>query len=497
MNQLGFPFLTIIIFLPLAGGLALLFFGRGVDRIIIRHVALLFAAVDFFLCLILLVNFDRTTAQMQFVDHYRWIPSIGASYYVGVDGISILFMLLTALLGLLAIFSSWSAVTQREHGYYASFLILQTGMLGVFAALDFFLFYIFWEVTLVPMYFIIGLWGGPDRLYAAIKFIIFTLSGSVFMLLGILGMCFSHYHMTGQFTFDIQKLYSVIAPTPVKVWIALALFVGFAVKVPLFPLHTWLPDAHVEAPTAGSVLLAGILLKMGGYGFVRFILPLVPTIQDSAFWLECVRIIAVIGIVYGAFLALAQTDIKKLVAYSSISHLGMVTLGIFALNSQGIEGGILQMVNHGLTTGGLFLLVGVIYERRHTRDMDAFGGLARQMPFYATVFMIVMLGAIGVPGLNGFVGEFLILVGAFKVSVATAALMVAGIFVGTIYMLRLYQKMMFGPLDKKENQALSDLDQREMAYLAPIVIFVFWIGLYPRAFLDIMHVSVGKLAGGL
>jgi NADH-quinone oxidoreductase subunit M len=236
---------------------------------------------------------------------------------------------------------------------------------------------------------------------------------------------------------------------------------------------------------------------MGGYGFVRFILPLVPTIQDSAFWLECVRIIAVIGIVYGAFLALAQTDIKKLVAYSSISHLGMVTLGIFALNSQGIEGGILQMVNHGLTTGGLFLLVGVIYERRHTRDMDAFGGLARQMPFYATVFMIVMLGAIGVPGLNGFVGEFLILVGAFKVSVATAALMVAGIFVGTIYMLRLYQKMMFGPLDKKENQALSDLDQREMAYLAPIVIFVFWIGLYPRAFLDIMHVSVGKLAGGL
>jgi NADH-quinone oxidoreductase subunit M len=347
------------------------------------------------------------------------------------------------------------------------------------------------------MYFIIGLWGGPDRLYAAIKFIIFTLSGSVFMLLGILGMCFSHYHMTGQFTFDIQKLYSVIAPTPVKVWIALALFVGFAVKVPLFPLHTWLPDAHVEAPTAGSVLLAGILLKMGGYGFVRFILPLVPTIQDSAFWLECVRIIAVIGIVYGAFLALAQTDIKKLVAYSSISHLGMVTLGIFALNSQGIEGGILQMVNHGLTTGGLFLLVGVIYERRHTRDMDAFGGLARQMPFYATVFMIVMLGAIGVPGLNGFVGEFLILVGAFKVSVATAALMVAGIFVGTIYMLRLYQKMMFGPLDKKENQALSDLDQREMAYLAPIVIFVFWIGLYPRAFLDIMHVSVGKLAGGL
>jgi NADH-quinone oxidoreductase subunit M len=406
-------------------------------------------------------------------------------------------MVLTALLGLLAIFSSWSAVTQREHGYYASFLILQTGMLGVFAALDFFLFYIFWEVTLVPMYFIIGLWGGPDRLYAAIKFIIFTLSGSVFMLLGILGMCFSHYHMTGQFTFDIQKLYSVIAPTPVKVWIALALFVGFAVKVPLFPLHTWLPDAHVEAPTAGSVLLAGILLKMGGYGFVRFILPLVPTIQDSAFWLECVRIIAVIGIVYGAFLALAQTDIKKLVAYSSISHLGMVTLGIFALNSQGIEGGILQMVNHGLTTGGLFLLVGVIYERRHTRDMDAFGGLARQMPFYATVFMIVMLGAIGVPGLNGFVGEFLILVGAFKVSVATAALMVAGIFVGTIYMLRLYQKMMFGPLDKKENQALSDLDQREMAYLAPIVIFVFWIGLYPRAFLDIMHVSVGKLAGGL
>ncbi len=497
MNQLGFPLLTIVIFLPALGGLALLFMGSRMDRIVLRHVAALIAVVDAFLCLILYLNFDPTTARMQFVDRAAWIPAIGVSYHVGVDGISILFVLLTAFLGALAVLSSWTAVTERQPAYYANFLILQTGMLGVFAALDFFLFYVFWEVVLVPMYFIIGLWGGPQRLYAAIKFIIFTLGGSVFMLLGILAMCFAHYNMTGQFTFDIPKLYSVIAPAPVKVWIALALFVGFAVKVPLVPLHTWLPDAHVEAPTAGSVLLAGVLLKMGGYGFVRFILPLLPTIQDAAFWVECVRAVAVIGIIYGAFLALAQTDIKKLVAYSSISHLGMVTLGLFALNAQGVAGGVLQMLNHGLTTGGLFLLVGVIYERRHTREMDAFGGLARRMPLFAVTFMIVTLGSIGLPGLNGFVGELLILLGVFKVNVLHAAGMAAGIFIGTVYMLRLYQKLFFGPLDKKENQSLGDLDPREIGYLAPILVLVVWIGVFPRMFLETMRVSVEKLVSGI
>jgi len=482
MNQLGFPLLTIIIFLPLMGGLALLFFGRRANRIIVQHVATMIAAVDFFLSVIMYINFNPKSADMQFVDHYAWIPSLGVTYYLGVDGMSILFVLLTTFLGLLAVLSSWTAITQREPAYYASLLILQTGMAGVFAAMD---------------YFLIGLWGGEQRIYAAVKFIIFTLAGSVFMLLGILAMVFSHYDMTGRFTFDIPELYSVVAPAPIKVWIALALFVGFAVKVPLFPLHTWLPDAHFQAPTAGSVILAGVLLKMGGYGFLRFILPMLPTIEDHAFWVMCVRIIAVIGIVYGAFLALAQTDIKRLVAYSSISHLGMVTLGIFALNTQGIEGGVLQMVNHGLTTGGLFLLVGVLYERRRTHEMDAFGGLARQMPLYSAIFMIVMLGSIGLPGLNGFVGEFLILVGIFKVHVIYAAFMVAGIVLGTVYMLRLYQKVMFGPLDKEENKTLSDLDQREVGYLAPIVLFIFWIGLYPATFLDTMHAAVAKLVGAL
>jgi NADH-quinone oxidoreductase subunit M len=505
--------LTIVAFLPLAGALALLPVNKEKKRVFIQG-ATWIALADFLLSVPLFFLYDAQRGGFQFEVRASWIPSIGVQYYVGLDGISLLLLLLTTFLGVISILSSWTAITERVKEYYIFMLLLQTGMLGVFISLDFFLFYIFWEAMLVPMYFLIGIWGGPRKLYAAIKFFLYTLLGSVLMLLGILAMYFYYPKVSGgAVTFDIPELIRVLGPLTdpywfeMSRWIFLAFFVGFAIKVPMVPFHTWLPDAHVEAPTAGSVILAGVLLKMGTYGFVRFSLPMLP--QATKYYLPWMLALSVIGIIYGALVAMVQKDWKKLVAYSSVSHLGFCTLGIFALNQAGLNGGILQMINHGLSTGALFLIVGLIYERRHTRMIAEYGGLSKVMPVFATMFMIVTMSSIGLPVLNGFIGEFTILMGAFTIPSGYgfhvpgigfvggkfwAVCGVLGIVLGAAYMLWLYQRTMFGKLDNPENAHLKDLDFREVMTLAPIVILCFWIGIYPKPLFRILERPVAELA---
>ena len=496
----GLPILSIVCYLPVAGALFVIFFMKRESAGAIRQFATWVALADFLVALPLWFAFVRDGELFQFRESLPWIASIGVRYEFGIDGISLLLVLLTTLLGFLAFLSSWSAIKVREKEYYIFLLLLQTGMLGVFMAMDFFLFYVFWEVMLVPMYFLIGIWGGPRKLYAAIKFFLYTLVGSVLMLLGILALYF--YNSTGLLGFEglgnprsffIPQLHEIghLIPPELQFWVFLAFFVGFAIKVPMFPFHTWLPDAHVEAPTAGSVILAGVLLKMGTYGFVRFSLPILP----DATWrlLPWMAGLSIVGILYGALVAMAQKDMKKLVAYSSVSHLGFVMLGIFALNSAGLNGGILQMINHGLSTGALFLLVGVIYERRHTRMIAYYGGLSAVMPAYATIFLIITMSSIGLPTLNGFVGEFTILVGAFNRVWWWALLGAIGIVLGAAYMLWMYQRVFFGPLDNPENKAVKDLSFREFAYLIPIVVLCFWIGLYPKPFFEILEKPVEYL----
>ena len=491
--------LTIVCFFPLLGVALIIVWPRGKEHDeSIKWIANSVALIGFFISLPLITEFNDaqfidSESGMRFAFKADWIPAIGAQFSLGIDGISMLLILLTTLLGFISILSSWTAITVRVREYYCYFLLLQVGMLGVFMALDFFLFYVFWEVMLVPMYFIIGVWGGPRRLYAAIKFFLYTLAGSVLLLLGILALYFFHHSVTGVWSFDVLAMQQLDIPLNLQTWIFLAMFLGFAIKVPMFPFHTWLPDAHVEAPTAGSVILAAILLKMGTYGFVRFSLPILP--EATMHFLYPLLVLTVIGIIYGALVAMMQKDMKKLVAYSSVSHLGFCMMGVFVATPVALEGGILQMINHGISTGALFLIVGVIYERRHTRMIADFGGLSAIMPVYATVFLIMTLSSIGMPTLNGFIGEFMVLQGVFADSTYRlwAVWAAVGIVLGAAYMLWLYQRVMFGELDHEENQNLPDLNWREIATFVPLIILAFWIGLYPKVFLDYLHEPVNQI----
>ncbi len=484
------PILSWIIFLPMIGLIPILILDSRYNSAI-RWIALVFAVLNFALSLFLVANFDSTTPKMQFVENFRWIEAIKANYHVGVDGISILLVLLTTFMSVMAIAATWSSITEKVKGFMASFLILETGMLGVFLSLDLFLFYIFWEVMLLPMYFIIGIWGGKRRIYEAIKFMLFTMAGSLLMLLAIIYLYYMHYRIAGVGSFDLNLLMSMPIAHSTQLWLFGAFALAFAIKVPMFPFHTWLPDAHVEAPTAGSIILAAVLLKMGTYGFLRFCLPLFP---DAVFQLmPLIAILALIGIIYGGLVSAVQNDIKSLVAFSSVAHMGFVMLGIFALNTQGISGSLIQMINHGVSTGALFLLVGMIYERRHTRLIEDFGGLAHVMPWYAVGFMIVALSSIGLPGTNGFVGEFLILLGMFKTNMTFAIIGTSGIIIAAVYMLWMIQRVFFGECAKDENRSLSDINWRERWILIPLIVMIFWIGIYPKPFLKMIEPSVDNL----
>jgi len=439
------------------------------------------AVVNLALSLPLFFGFQAQGEAVQFAEERLWIGVLGASYHVGVDGLSLLLVLLTTFLTALAILSSWSAVHKHLKGYLIAMLLLEAGVIGVFVSLDLLLFYVFWEATLIPMYLLIGVWGGERRIYAAVKFFLYTMAGSVLMLVAILVLYFLNAQATGNPTFSLATLatFARTLPWGTQVWLFLAFFVAFAIKVPLFPFHTWLPDAHTEAPTAGSVILAGVLLKMGVYGLLRFAFP--------------VSVLAVIGILYGALVALTQPDLKRLVAYSSVAHLGFVVLGVFALTAQGLAGGILQMINHGLSTGALFLLVGMIYERRHTRLISEMGGLWKVLPLFSVLFLVVTFSSIGLPGTNGFVGEFLILLGAFRSRVVFGVLATLGIILAAVYMLWTFQRVFFGTVDKPANRSLVDLNAREILTMAPLILLILFIGWYPAPFLARIEPAVQQL----
>ena len=491
--------LSIVLFTPLVGALLLLFVPKE-NTHAVKVIANIFALAGFLISIPLVPWFWALKAQpgFKFIEGAanNWIPSIGAGYFLGIDGISFLLIMLTTLLGWISIMSSWTAIENRVKEYYVWFLVLQTGMLGVFMALDFFLFFVFWEAMLVPMYLLIGIWGGPRKLYAAIKFFLYTLAGSVLMLLGILFLYFHHQHVTGTYTFGLEalyqtapKIYSDYGPYAATL-LFLSFFFAFAIKVPMFPFHTWLPDAHVEAPTAGSVILAGVLLKMGTYGFIRFSLPFFPDVLAHTKVRSWMIALSIIGILYGALVSLMQKDMKKLVAYSSVSHLGFCTLGIFALTPLALSGSVLQQINHGISTGALFLIVGILYERRHTREIAEYGGISNVMPVYATITMIMFLSSMGLPLLNGFVGEFSILQGTFMENWRWGAWAVPGVILAAAYLLWLYQRVFFGTVTNPKNEKLQDLTPREVATFVPLLIMAFWIGLYPKPFFQILDQPV-------
>ncbi|HBG46415.1 MAG TPA: NADH-quinone oxidoreductase subunit M [Deltaproteobacteria bacterium] len=485
--------LSLIIFLPLLGVLLLLFIR---DERALRWVALAAAAADLALTIPLLSGFDNSTHNMQFVERYEWIPSWNVFYYLGIDGISVLFIFLTAFLGVICVLASWNAIQKKVKEFMISLLVMQTAMLGVFASLDMFLFYLFWEAMLIPMYLLIGIWGGANRIYSAIKFFIYTLAGSILMLVGMIALYYA-----GGGTLDIPALMQTKYSFAFQAWVFIAFFIAFAVKVPMFPFHTWLPDAHVDAPTAGSIILAGVMLKMGTYGFLRFSIPMFP--DASRYFATPIVIISLVAIIYGAFLALAQKDLKKLIAYSSISHMGFITMGLFLFNKNGVEGAILQMFNHGITTGALFLCVGIIYERTHTRDIGDYGWAASRVPFYATFLFIFSIASLGFPGTNGFIGELLIAFGAFEAYKPYLIFLLIGIVFGAAYMLWMFKRMAYGADTHghgghghggdDHGHKVWDIDFREALALAAFIVFVFWVGFHPEDFLGYMHESVSNL----
>ncbi len=478
----GFPWLTLLIILPLAGTITVF----TVKETLVRLTALTVAVADLLLSLPLWWLFDPASAQMQFVESARWIPSLSINYRLGLDGISLPLVLMTTVLMPLCILISWHSVEKRIRSFMAVLLIMESAMIGVFCALDFVLFYVFWEAMLIPMYLLIGVWGGPNRLYAAIKFFLYTLAGSILLLVAILVLYFQGGH-----TFDIVELSQGTYGKSLQIWLFFAFFAAFAVKVPMFPFHTWLPDAHVEAPTAGSVILASVLLKMGTYGFLRFSLPMLP--DASRLLTPLMVVLSIVAIIYGAYMALAQADLKKLIAYSSVSHMGFVTLGLFMFNIQGIEGAVMQMVNHGITTGGLFLCVGMIYERTHSRQIADNVGLTKPMPRYATFLVIFALSSLGLPGTNNFVGEFLVLAGTFLWSKIAAALASLGLILAAAYLLWMVQRVAFGVSSPQMLSKLRDVNLRETVILVPLVVLIFWIGLFPNPILTRMHPSVEKV----
>lgn len=492
---MGEHILSWMTFFPVIGAAVILFIPSG-RKEIIKTVAAAAAAVPLILAVQLFVKFDRASSGFQFVEHYTWIESFNIEYFMGIDGLSVPMVLLTALLSFICVIASWN-IDKSVKGYFALFLLLEAGMIGVFCALDFFLFYVFWEVMLLPMYFLIGIWGGPRREYAAIKFFLYTLAGSVLMLLAMLALYLNTVDpVTGGHTFNMLHMFdqgnhtSWLQGTDIRHLVWLALFIGFAIKVPVFPFHTWLPDAHVEAPTAVSVILAGVLLKMGTYGLLRISYPILP---DQALWFSyALAVLGVINILYGAYCALAQTDMKKLVAYSSISHMGFVMLGMATMNSAGMNGAVLQMFNHGTITAMLFLCVGVIYDRAHTREINAFGGLGMGMPIYFSVFSFALFAALGLPGLSGFVGEALVFMGAFPVYRTLTIIAALGIVIGAAYVLWMLQRVFLGPQNEKWAD-LPDINAREMFTLVPIGILVVLLGVYPLPVLDLMKVTLNNL----
>ncbi len=490
-QQAGFPILTVMTFLPTLGALVMLALMRGRPQLY-KSTALVTAGATFLLSLAMVLKFDQSSADFQFIEKVSWIERLGASYHMGVDGISVLLILLTTLLSLVIVPASWNYIKDRELTFFASFLFLETGMLGTFCARDLLLFYVFWEIMLIPMYFIIGVWGGPRRIYAALKFFLFTMAGSVLMLVAIVGIAYlARPDRYAAPVFDLDQLQNAVFSFPVQVAAFLAFFIAFAIKVPMWPVHTWLPDAHVEAPTAGSVILAGVLLKMGGYGIIRFCIPLFPDAAAAA--VPYILILSIIAIIYGAMVSLVQKDLKKLVAYSSVSHMGFVTGGIFAFNVIGLSGAVLVMFSHGLLTGALFLLVGFMYERLHTREISLMGGLASPFPVLAAFLLFFTLASLGLPGLSGFIGEFLSLLGLFSYNKAMAVVAASGIILAAAYLLWMYLRVMFTGTRDEEWFKLSDLNLREIASLAPLAVLAVWVGVYPSTFLNIINPSVNKL----
>jgi len=482
-----FPILTFLTFIPLLGAFFILFIRGNEARVSknAKHLALGVSGFNFLLSLYMLALFDKSSGDFQLVEKVEWFSALDISYTMGIDGISLFFVLLSTLLTPICILASWNSIKKRVREYMVAFLVLETMMIGTFVALDAFLFYIFFEAVLIPMFIIIGVWGGKDRIYASFKFFLYTLLGSVLMLLALLYL----YMEVG--SSDIQTLIDNPVARSAQMWLFIAFFASFAVKMPMWPVHTWLPDAHVQAPTAGSVILAGVLLKMGGYGFLRFSLPMLP--EASMYFAPMVFWLSVVAIIYTSLVALVQSDMKKLIAYSSVAHMGFVTLGIFTATTQGIEGGIFQMISHGIISAALFLCVGVVYDRLHTREMSRYGGLVKNMPKYATIFMILMLGSVGLPGTSGFVGEFLSLMGAFQVNTTVAFFATTGVVLGAAYMLVLYRAVIFGEQKNDDAAAMGDVNKLEYSYLVPLVIMVLWLGIAPSFVMDRMAPSVDKL----